>query len=192
MFTLADWKCQRCANPHEELHVHHTRYFKGREPWEYDDQWLRVLCATCHSEEHQDKLGKSEVAKDAVFKRNARVHYITLHEDLYEACAESPCSAMILDYLMREHCRLLKLHPIARTRSEWALVQKVSVAFLGDVLVWSYSKNTISQSIKQLSELGFIRIMKRRPKHKAYDRRHYLEVMPEAIQAALDSAGGCQ
>lgn len=99
---------------------------------------------------------------------------------------------MILDYLMREHCRLLKLHPIARTRSEWALVQKVSVAFLGDVLVWSYSKNTISQSIKQLSELGFIRIMKRRPKHKAYDRRHYLEVMPEAIQAALDSAGGCQ
>lgn len=49
----ADWACQKCGNSEETLHVHHKQYFKGRDPWEYDVDQLAVLCATCHSEEHE-------------------------------------------------------------------------------------------------------------------------------------------
>jgi len=187
MFTLADWKCQRCANPHEELHVHHTRYFKGREPWEYEDQWLRVLCAKCHAAEHPDKPTKPQAVKGSVFKRRSRVHYITLHEDLYDLCRGNPCAAMILDFLLREHDRLLKQHPITEERSEWSLAQPLSVAFLVDVLVWSYSKNSVSTAIQELEQLGFVSVIKKRPKHGAFDRRHYIKVNQESIQSALDS-----
>lgn len=30
------------------LHVHHKRYIKGREPWQYDYDDLRLLCESCH------------------------------------------------------------------------------------------------------------------------------------------------
>lgn len=53
--NASDWKCDKCSTPHVTLHVHHVRYIGGREPWEYADDELQVLCSQCHSGEHPNK-----------------------------------------------------------------------------------------------------------------------------------------
>lgn len=54
----AGWSCQLCGESKNTLHVHHKQYFKGREPWEYENDQLVVLCKHCHQVTHetQDKL----------------------------------------------------------------------------------------------------------------------------------------
>jgi len=42
------WTCQECGDKTTTLHVHHRKYIKGRNPWEYDDDVLITLCETCH------------------------------------------------------------------------------------------------------------------------------------------------
>jgi hypothetical protein len=32
-----EWSCQACGNAEKTLHVHHTHYVKGFEPWDYVD-----------------------------------------------------------------------------------------------------------------------------------------------------------
>jgi hypothetical protein len=51
---LADWSCQSCGDGESPLHVHHNQYLKGREPWEYDERQLSVLCESCHKAHHDD------------------------------------------------------------------------------------------------------------------------------------------
>ncbi len=56
----ADWKCEECARADQTLHVHHTLYIYGKEPWEYRDEELKCLCEECHeargSLEHDTNL----------------------------------------------------------------------------------------------------------------------------------------
>lgn len=42
------WECQDCGDEKTTLHVHHTYYERGREPWEYENESLLTLCAPCH------------------------------------------------------------------------------------------------------------------------------------------------
>lgn len=44
------WECQNCGDESTTLHVHHTYYEKGLEPWEYPSQSLITLCEPCHKE----------------------------------------------------------------------------------------------------------------------------------------------
>lgn len=48
------WACECCEDTTSTLHVHHRRYVKGRQVWEYDDGDLQVLCAPCHERHHAD------------------------------------------------------------------------------------------------------------------------------------------
>ena len=48
VLSLAEWECSDCGASEKTLHVHHPRYIKGREPWEYTDDELVVLCEDCH------------------------------------------------------------------------------------------------------------------------------------------------
>ena len=36
----------------DQLHVHHLRYNRNAEPWEYDLADVSVLCPDCHAEIH--------------------------------------------------------------------------------------------------------------------------------------------
>ena len=47
--------CQKCGIKGVELHVHHTRYYKGKPPWDMQDEYLITLCHTCHNKEHEGK-----------------------------------------------------------------------------------------------------------------------------------------
>lgn len=45
-----EFMCQKCYDSETTLHVHHRRYIKGREPWDYEDDNFITLCAPCHEE----------------------------------------------------------------------------------------------------------------------------------------------
>lgn len=52
------WKCLRCnkgENGGVCLHVHHSYYKKGKDPWEYDSESLSTLCADCHEKEPKSR-----------------------------------------------------------------------------------------------------------------------------------------
>jgi 5-methylcytosine-specific restriction endonuclease McrA len=38
------------------LHVHHLRYVRGKEPWEYPDEALVTLCAQHHAAIHDETM----------------------------------------------------------------------------------------------------------------------------------------
>lgn len=63
-FRLAfiDWRhdenlgpqCDDCGEDTQgALHVHHRLYREGAEPWEYDYNELRLICADCHERIHK-------------------------------------------------------------------------------------------------------------------------------------------
>jgi len=48
--------CERCKCDQNELHVHHRRYSRGKEPWDYPSSNFEVLCVDCHTAEHSKEL----------------------------------------------------------------------------------------------------------------------------------------
>src|SRR5690349_11077196 len=47
-----DWKCEDCGDSKSELHVHHKRYKRGKQPWEYPLDNFSALCWRCHEKRH--------------------------------------------------------------------------------------------------------------------------------------------
>lgn len=45
-----NWTCCQCGATSKTLHVHHTHYRKGADPWDYGGEFLKSLCEDCHSE----------------------------------------------------------------------------------------------------------------------------------------------
>lgn len=53
VLDLARWKCEDCGSSTTELHVHHTVYIPGKEPWEHTVSMLMSVCKPCHQERQQ-------------------------------------------------------------------------------------------------------------------------------------------
>lgn len=50
-----NFSCVVCGNGIDtdtQVHVHHLSYRKGRMPWEYEINDMRVLCKRCHQRIH--------------------------------------------------------------------------------------------------------------------------------------------
>jgi hypothetical protein len=50
VLEAAGWSCERCGDKTRTLHVHHKKYRRGADPWEYDREELQSLCEPCHVE----------------------------------------------------------------------------------------------------------------------------------------------
>lgn len=48
-----NWTCLHCESKDITLHVHHTYYKPGIEPWEASDKCLKTLCENCHEMERE-------------------------------------------------------------------------------------------------------------------------------------------
>jgi hypothetical protein len=44
----ANFSCEECGTDKVPLHVHHTYYEAGLDPWAYPDESLVCLCEPCH------------------------------------------------------------------------------------------------------------------------------------------------
>lgn len=60
------WACEMCFSDSQELHVHHKHYMKGREPWEYENDQLAVLCRDCHEWSHENDVMAEVISRLAV------------------------------------------------------------------------------------------------------------------------------
>ena len=50
VLNLRNWTCEDCASTDKPIQVHHYHYIRGRDPWQYRDDELRVCCRDCHEE----------------------------------------------------------------------------------------------------------------------------------------------
>ena len=48
VLNRARFECEDCGSGEDTLHVHHSYYERGVEPWDYPDESLHCLCAECH------------------------------------------------------------------------------------------------------------------------------------------------
>jgi hypothetical protein len=46
-----EFTCQNCRDTSTTLNVHHRRYRRGADPWDYDLRDLVTLCEFCHESE---------------------------------------------------------------------------------------------------------------------------------------------
>lgn len=46
------FRCRHCQDDKNTLHVHHLKYSKGKDPWDYENGFLITICETCHRNEH--------------------------------------------------------------------------------------------------------------------------------------------
>jgi hypothetical protein len=53
VFSRDDWSCVFCQRKDKTLHVHHLKYDQGKDPWEYDLDFLVTACEECHELEHE-------------------------------------------------------------------------------------------------------------------------------------------
>lgn len=47
-----NYTCQSCLTTEKQLHVHHTYYTVGKEPWDYPNESLITYCEVCHNTHH--------------------------------------------------------------------------------------------------------------------------------------------
>lgn len=71
------FKCRACGGEDEMLHVHHLRYLKARDPWDYNNSSLVTLCHVCHDMEHAEFQAAKHTLIDSFRDRGA------LHGDFY-------------------------------------------------------------------------------------------------------------
>jgi hypothetical protein len=64
-----NFTCEQCEDKTKTLHVHHYYYVKGRDPWDYPDFALAVLCEECHeiAGNRQDEFLPFEYALQMLF-----------------------------------------------------------------------------------------------------------------------------
>ncbi len=80
IFERDNWTCRGCGEDSKTLHVHHTHYIQGFEPWEYEDesQFLVTLCCDCHEEE----TAALKAAKQSLFSAMSSLGiYLSIHLD---------------------------------------------------------------------------------------------------------------
>lgn len=47
-----NFTCQLCGKSHTKLNVHHIKYIKGKDYWDYPDELLMTVCEVCHQKIH--------------------------------------------------------------------------------------------------------------------------------------------
>lgn len=122
------FKCRGCGNGEKTLHVHHLKYTRGRDPWDYPDASLVTLCEVCHETEHEDTQNSRETLLDSLVDRGAR------SADLYAL-------AVAIDFSGPNDRQI--------TSSEWASVAGV----LNDVLAFRHAGGDLGSIRGLIQEL---------------------------------------
>lgn len=66
--------CVSCEDATHTLHVHHVRYLRDRDPWDYPDHLLVTLCDWCHAQEHEEENAAYHAAEHPEFSRAILEH----------------------------------------------------------------------------------------------------------------------
>lgn len=98
-----EWTCRHCGTTTDTLTVHHTVYWRNREPWDYNDDELITLCEQCHRE-HEKQKGEFLAVMGGMPARD--VAFITTilllthrHCDHQQRCSALPFYELIIGVL---------------------------------------------------------------------------------------------
>lgn len=78
-------RCTECGEDShygEHHHVHHKRYIRDREPWQYDLDDVTVLCKMCHNEIHDAEQDFRDLIRQS--RPNVAFHFQYLAQCLSE------------------------------------------------------------------------------------------------------------
>jgi hypothetical protein len=81
IFERDNWMCQCCRDKETTLHVHHTKYILGADPWDVPNLFLITLCESCHENEERLKaldIGGNSLADFGI----TRFHVLRLFEHI--------------------------------------------------------------------------------------------------------------
>jgi hypothetical protein len=92
------FKCSECCDEKSTLHVHHTRYLKETEPWDYPNCLLTTLCEACHEALHSGVLSGVEYLQHIFEERGSSPAFL-------------PCLGFAVEQVMDSSARL--------TANEW-------------------------------------------------------------------------
>jgi hypothetical protein len=109
VFKRDKFTCQICMAKDKTLAVHHKKYVKGKEPWDYKNEYLITLCVDCH-EKLKDKIPYKQnpryafvIDRDKIIDRNGDpgvVIDLTTLELLFSCFVCGPRSTEALDCLL--------------------------------------------------------------------------------------------
>lgn len=108
-----NFTCQLCGKSNVKLNVHHIRYIKGMNYWEYPGNLLITVCEVCHSKIHGKFMNDNN---NGIVPVNRRVMYF----DILKEKDLSPNSKIVLadmlylsrnkiKYSCRKHSKMLNI-----------------------------------------------------------------------------------
>lgn len=69
-----DFSCTRCGESNLSLHVHHKKYLRVENPWDYPNELLATLCYKCHKCEHDFRpIGEAKYEHLIILKKEPEV-----------------------------------------------------------------------------------------------------------------------
>lgn len=137
--------CGRGINDGTPLNVHHKKYKKDKEIWEYSNNLLITLCEGCHKKVHDGEIILEE--KKPVGKYQSVIYY-----PLFKYRDKLSGSDAIA------YSNLLKMSIHAKDfQREGDYIKLVSFTVNNLAMRCRCSSRNIRYSLKQLKELGFIK-----------------------------------
>jgi hypothetical protein len=100
-----DFICRRCGDTESSLHVHHTYYTWGIEPWDYENSSLLTLCETCHSWETDNLKNEKKEFIDAFCKKGFTANeFLFVWQNLMGSTVDASAEelARVLSYVLTD------------------------------------------------------------------------------------------
>lgn len=85
IFQRDDFKCIWCKDSTKTLHVHHLKYERKNEPWDYNNEYLVTVCEYCHEiETNFRKESERELLEILALKRFSQYDLQLLCSYIYD------------------------------------------------------------------------------------------------------------
>lgn len=153
--------CQLCGKKHVRLNVHHIKYLKGIDYWDYPDELLMTVCEVCHAKIH----GKYDKPKKS--NNPAKEKFVFYNCLFYEERLQEPTDKIIYSYLVYKSIATMEaafdsngdfsydeIRDELNEDYEYAF-EKISYYKIAKDL--NISANTVSASLSRLSFSGLFR-----------------------------------
>lgn len=112
IFEAKGHKCYECGETPPSLDIHHLCYLKGREPWEYADEYLMPICRPCH----ENRQSIEDEAKESLALLFGNMNIWRVYEMGKAArrmIGREDCTPVMIDLnLTKPTARRLPLHQI--------------------------------------------------------------------------------
>ena len=121
------FSCVDCGSKDRTMHVHHLKYIKGFDPWDYDEKDMETLCEDCHKQK-------------TILQKGGKLLVQYLESIGYEGV-----DFLYLQFLIEQRMRTNSLKSIQRA---------LSSTLLNDT-VFSLSEEEFNNTLKEMRQKNF-------------------------------------